>query len=252
MNKGYNEFYEQKITEFRRPPQVNSSKAQIFAKFHKIPTIRFEDQELTSFSGMIVFQLLFKRLGLRKRLKGCFSHLKISPIFGHHLVVMLLVTHLILGFNKARKGARSYYPLFCTIAQTGQFFDMHHRPGNVHDSNGAPEFMQKCFEYIRCHFPGSIIESRMDGAFFNQKIIDMMSERRISFTASVPFYRFTELKQLIETCDSWIDIDEKWSYFKTQWKPKSWNSRYQRYPMQKTQCQPDFHPGIDDGPQLVP
>ncbi len=47
-----------------------------------------------------------------------------------------------VGFNKARKGARSYYPLFCTIAQTGQFFDMHHRPGNVHDSNGAPEFMQ--------------------------------------------------------------------------------------------------------------
>ncbi len=313
MNKGYNEFDEPKTTEFRRPPQVKSNKAQIFAKFHKIPTIRFEDQELTSFSGMIVFQLLFKRLTLKKRLKECFSHLQISPIFGHHLVVMLLITHLILGFrrlreivyykddpmilrtlglrslpdvstisrnlsqmddvsvdnvqnlsrnivveglvreqfprltldfdgsvlstkghaqgtavgfNKARKGARSYYPLFCTIAQTGQFFDMHHRPGNVHDSNGAPEFMQKCFEYIQCHFPGSIIESRMDGAFFNQKIIDMMSERRISFTASVPFYRFTELKQLIETCDSWIDIDEKWSYFETQWKPKSWSSRY--------------------------
>ncbi len=26
-----------------------------------------------------------------------------------------------VGFNKTRKGARSYYPLFCTIAQTGQF-----------------------------------------------------------------------------------------------------------------------------------
>ena len=41
---------------------MKSSKAQIFAKFHKIPTIRFEDQELTSFSGMILFQLLFKSL----------------------------------------------------------------------------------------------------------------------------------------------------------------------------------------------
>jgi hypothetical protein len=69
MNKGYNEFDEQKITEFRRPPQVKSSKAQIFAKFHKIPTIRFEDQELTSFSGMIVFQLLFKRLGPEKKVE---------------------------------------------------------------------------------------------------------------------------------------------------------------------------------------
>ena len=33
-----------------------------------------------------------------------------------------------IGFNKAKKGAKSYYPLFCTVAQTGQFFDMHHCP----------------------------------------------------------------------------------------------------------------------------
>jgi hypothetical protein len=103
MNKGYNEFDEPKTTEFRRPPQVKSSKAQIFAKFHKIPTIRFEDQELTSFSGMILFQPLFNRLGLKHRLKGFFSHLKISPLFGHHLMVMLLVTHLILGFRRLRE-----------------------------------------------------------------------------------------------------------------------------------------------------
>jgi hypothetical protein len=24
-----------------------------------------------------------------------------------------------VGFNKEKKGARSYYPLFCTVAQTG-------------------------------------------------------------------------------------------------------------------------------------
>jgi hypothetical protein len=51
MNSVYNKFTTNKTTEFRRPPQVKSSKAQIFAKFLKIPTIRFEDQELTSFSG---------------------------------------------------------------------------------------------------------------------------------------------------------------------------------------------------------
>ena len=28
-----------------------------------------------------------------------------------------------VGFNKKKKGARSYYPLFCTVAQTGQVFD---------------------------------------------------------------------------------------------------------------------------------
>jgi len=45
---------------------VKSNKAHAFAKLHKNPTIRFEEQYPASFSSMIVFQLLFKRLGLKK------------------------------------------------------------------------------------------------------------------------------------------------------------------------------------------
>jgi len=75
---------------------VKSSKAQIHAKSHKIPETKFEDQRLTSFSGLLVFQLLFKRIRLKQRLKKCFSSLKRSPILGHYLIVMLLVVHLLL------------------------------------------------------------------------------------------------------------------------------------------------------------
>jgi hypothetical protein len=82
---------------------VKSSKAQITAKFHKIPMIRFEDQQLTSFSGLLVFQLLFKRINLKNRLKKCFAHLKVSPIFGRHLIAMLLVVHLLIGFRRLRE-----------------------------------------------------------------------------------------------------------------------------------------------------
>jgi hypothetical protein len=82
---------------------VKSSKTQIYAKFHKIPEINFEDRQLTSFAGILIFQLLFKRLGLKKKLKKCFSHLKFSPIFGHHIVVLLLIVHLILGFRRLRE-----------------------------------------------------------------------------------------------------------------------------------------------------
>ena len=69
MNKGYNKFMRQKTTQFRRPPQVKSSKAQIYTKFHKIPEIQFQDQQLTSFSGLWIFQPLFKRFNLKIRLK---------------------------------------------------------------------------------------------------------------------------------------------------------------------------------------
>ena len=292
---------------------MKSSKAQITAKFHKIPVIRFEDQQLTSFSGLLIFQLLFKRLCLKQRLKKCFSHLDNSPIFGRHLIVLMLIIHLLIGFrrlrevdyyrddpivlrlmglrrlpdvstisralshmekdgvdnvrqlsrsmvieglqrerlcrltldfdgsvqstkghaegaavgfNKAKKGARSYYPLFCTVAQTGQFFDFHHRPGNVHDSNGAQRFMLNCLSEAKVQLPGTVLESRMDSAFFSQNILTTFNSKHVKFTASVPFERLTQLKEMIENRKRWRKIDRQWSYFETSWKPKSWDSRY--------------------------
>jgi len=66
-------------------------------------SIRFEDQKLTSFSGLLVFQLLFRRIELWQRLKECFVSMKESPVFGHHLIVMLLIVHLLIGFRPLRE-----------------------------------------------------------------------------------------------------------------------------------------------------
>ena len=82
---------------------MKSSKAQIHAKYHKIPVIKFEDQRLTSFSGLLIFQSLFMHMKLKQRLKTCFNHLKISPIFGRHLVVLLLIVHILIGFRRLRE-----------------------------------------------------------------------------------------------------------------------------------------------------
>ena len=82
---------------------MKSSKAQIHAKFHKIPTNHFEDQKLTSFSGLFIFQALLRHINLKKSLKKCFSHIKISPIFGHHCIVLLLIVHLLIGFRRLRE-----------------------------------------------------------------------------------------------------------------------------------------------------
>lgn len=35
------------------------------SKCHKIPEIRFEDQQTTSFSGLLIFKLLFKGIDLK-------------------------------------------------------------------------------------------------------------------------------------------------------------------------------------------
>ena len=293
---------------------MKSSKAQIQAKYHKIPMIHFEDQKLTSFSGILIFQVLFRRLNLKNRLYRSFSNEKVSPIFGRHLVVLLLIVHMILGFrrlrevdyyrddplvlrlmglrklpdvstisrslskieckeiekgrvmfrtmvieglnrvgfprltfdfdgsvqstrghaegtavgfNKKKKGARSYYNLYCTVAQTGQFFDFLPRPGNVHDSNGAEQFMMDCFDVARKEIIGNtLLESRMDSAFFNVNVLNLLNKKYVEFTSSVPFARFPDLKNMIENRKRWRTIDDEWSYFETSWKPKSWDTKY--------------------------
>ena len=67
---------------------MKCSKAAIHRKTHRIPEIKFEDQRLTSFAGLVVYQSLFSRIGLKQQLAGCFRHLTVSPIFGHGVVVI--------------------------------------------------------------------------------------------------------------------------------------------------------------------
>ena len=301
------------------------SKAQLHKTAYAIPDIRFEDQRLTSFSGLVIFQALFKKLDLKSRLKECFTHQKVESLFGHHVIFMLLIVHLLMGFrrlrgrdyyhddpmvkrvlslkkipdvatisrslkftdaksvtkarrlskdivlsrlssekllrvtldfdgsvfsskkhaegtatgyNKKKKGARSYYPLFCTVAQTGQFLDFHHRPGNVHDSNGAQDFIENCFAAVSKHHPQIKKESRLDSAFFSDDIVFALDDAKVEFSISVPFERFTELKTMIEDRKRWNKLDERWSYFETDWKPKCWASQFRFvFVRQKTKSQ---------------
>ena len=41
-------------------------------------------------------------IGIKERLWRCFRHLKANPIYGHHVMVMLLVVHLIIGHRRSR------------------------------------------------------------------------------------------------------------------------------------------------------
>ena len=289
------------------------SKQAVLARFHKLPRFCFEDQRLTSFGGVVVFQVLFQRLQLKARLKQCFQPVKGAAIFGPHLIVLLLIVHLLLGFRRLRdvayyrydplvlrllglrrlpdvaticrtlaqmgrhsvtkvrrlcsalvldglrracfarltldfdgsvtstrghaegtavgyntrkKGARSYYNLYCTVAQTGQFLDVLHRPGNVHDSNGAHDLMMDNFDRVCTLLPDTVLESRLDSAFFSHKTLTLMDLYGVEGTVSVPFERFPVLKQMIEARRRWRRLDGERSYFESAWKPDSWSACY--------------------------
>jgi hypothetical protein len=296
-----------------KPLTMKSSRSSIQVKTHACPTLHFEDQKLTSYSGLIVYQLLFDRLDVKKRLRGCFRHLTVNPVFGHSRIVLLLIIHMLLGyrelrqvryyaddpivlrfmgltrlpdvatisrtlsdmddrgveqvqgllsemvlnrldelqlkritldfdgsvigtnrfaegsavgFNKKKKGQRSYYPLFCTVAQTSQVLDVLHRSGNVHDANGARQFILECIEKVRETMQNVTIEVRMDSAFFSDEIVHALDKAKIEYTISVPFERFMQLKEKIEGRHTWYPMNASGDYFEQRWKPKSWNKRH--------------------------
>jgi len=290
-----------------RPRTVRLSRPQVVAPVHAIPELRFEEQRLTSFAGLVIFQALFQRLRLKERLASVVSTTRTVAYKPHNLILMLVVHVLLgfrrlrerdfyrddpivqrvlglqrlpdvstwtrglaeitaadidgvrtvnrevvldrvreerihrvtadfdgsvlstrghaegsaIGFNRQRKGARSYYPLFCTVAQTGQFLDLLHRPGNVHDSRDALDFIEKCVEQLRATGVREI-ETRMDGAFFSEDIAFKLAELKVGFSISLPFERFPELKKMIEARKTWHRIDATWSYADLGWRPKSW------------------------------
>ena len=291
---------------------MKRSRKSVRTKGSTMPRLRFEDQRLTSFAGLVVIQKFFQFIRFKSHLQKCFRHLASGKIFDRATIFMQLVIHLLLGFrelrdtahyqddplvqrvlglrslpdvatlsrmlkeadqksvdklrqllgelvldrlgslalpritldfdgsvqstrrraegtaagfNKKKKGARSYYPLFCTVAQTGQVLNFLHRSGNVHDSNGAHDFILNCVQQVRNVLPGVIIEVRMDSAFFSDEIVTTLNQKGIEFTISVPFERFVALKRMIEGRKRWYTINDDLSYFETQWKPKSWPRR---------------------------
>ena len=104
------------------------------------------------------------------------------------------------GWNTKKKGQQSYYPLFCTVAQLAQVLAVHHRSGNVHDSNGSYDFLRDCVEKAKNACPRANIESRLDGAFFSEKTIELLTELGVEYSISVPFKRYhTTIKRLIDS-----------------------------------------------------
>lgn len=299
---------------------MKRSRKDVRSKADAIWRLRFDDQRLTSFGGLVVFHLLFQVLAFRTRLRRCFRHRSEGKVFPPARLFLQLVVHSLLGFrelrhaeyyrddplvqrvlgfnvlcdastlsrmlkdadpksveklrallgeivldrllahalprvtldfdgsvqstkrkaegaavgfNKKKKGARSYYPLFCTVAQTGQVLNFLHRSGNVHDSNGARAFILECVDQVRRALPGVILEVRMDSAFFSDEIVSTLDKENVKFSVSVPFERFVELKKMIETRKRWRGIDDERDYFETSWRPKSWPRRF-RFLMVRT------------------
>src|ERR1700730_396978 len=86
-----------------RPPRVKLAKADIYSQASSIPALKFEEQQLTSFAGLIVFQKLFERCRLRERLHEACAHLQPRHCYSFSTILQSLIVHIVLGYRQLRE-----------------------------------------------------------------------------------------------------------------------------------------------------
>ena len=81
---------------------MKRTRNEVQGKASRPLTLQFDSQPLTAFSGLILFQHLFALLRLKDKLRGCFRHLPNTAAYPHHIIVLMLIVHLLLGFRHLR------------------------------------------------------------------------------------------------------------------------------------------------------
>ena len=81
---------------------MKSSRSSVHCKAHTIPNLKFEEQTLTSFAGLVMIQAFFTCIDLKAKLSQCFEHLKSGKIFGHTTIFLQLLIHILLGYRDLR------------------------------------------------------------------------------------------------------------------------------------------------------
>jgi len=75
-------------------------RSQVQSKAHAMPELRFEDQTLTSFAGLVLFQKFFASIDLKSRLRRCLEPWRSGKVFHPATVFLQLIVHLLLGFRE--------------------------------------------------------------------------------------------------------------------------------------------------------
>jgi len=96
---GYNTFRSLKQTTKEVHP-MKPNRFDIICQAYKIPELKFENQTLTSFGGLVLIQQLFIAVGLKTRLKGCFRKLEGGKVFPRAIIFLQLIIHLVLGYRE--------------------------------------------------------------------------------------------------------------------------------------------------------
>jgi hypothetical protein len=127
------------------------------------------------------------------------------------------------GFNPHHRKNPSYYPILAHLAQTGHILRVKNRPGNVHDSKGAVAFLRVLIDDLRMRLGRVLpLEFRMDGAFFQREIIELLDRRGAGYAIKVPFFKWLGLLPMIRERQRWYALREGMGCFELSLNIAAW------------------------------
>jgi Transposase DDE domain group 1 len=127
-------------------------------------------------------QELFHRLGLLH-----------SAIVDADTTALLTYGHqegVAVGFvPKKRHGQPSYAPIISSEGRCGLTLGMELRAGNVHPTTGALSFLKQMLDKLPSSIATTRTRLRLDGAFYDRKIIEAIDQARIGYVVSAKMTR---------------------------------------------------------------
>jgi hypothetical protein len=107
-------------------------------------------------------------------------------IDGSVLSTGLTVKGAVRGYNPHHRKNPSYYPITATVAQTGHVLSHRNRPGNVHDSYRAGDFLGSTVTRLRETLTSpTLIELRADSAFLQRDVLESCDRLCVEYALKV-------------------------------------------------------------------
>jgi hypothetical protein len=95
-----------------------------------------------------------------------------------------------VGFvPKKRHGQPSYAPIISSEGRCGLTLGMELRAGNVHPTIGALSFLNQMLDKLPSSIAATRTRLRLDGAFYDRKIIEAIDQERIGYAVSAKMTR---------------------------------------------------------------
>jgi hypothetical protein len=127
------------------------------------------------------------------------------------------------GFNPHHPKDPSYYPLTAHLAQTGQFLGVWNRPGNVNDSVDAQVHLGELLEQARARLGGVLLEVRLDGAFCQKAILELLEASGVEYALRVPMWRWLGVRERIAGRRRWKRIAPRIEAFSVRHRIEKWS-----------------------------